>query len=198
MHRLVPGSQHKTAGNDLKCARKKQLVSQTGIACSDAGGSAESGPLPPAVSPIELALIGSVDDPRACASDSYAKPLDTVFDVVVGKRVAFGTHAYRKLGFANTQTMEILDRGPATAAINQQLAKDLDRSPEAAAAFIDARRKASLPLARNRRSPESPMVSRMCRWTPAKALSIANEWNVFTSRLACNPSGTAPIRVRRY
>jgi hypothetical protein len=93
-------------------------------------------------SPVTLSLVDGSDDPRACARDSYAKALDDALSVVADKRITFGKHAYRVLSFAGSQTMQILDGGHVASGINGRLLSELDRSPEAAAAYIATRRSA--------------------------------------------------------
>lgn len=91
---------------------------------------------------VALQLVGDAGDPRACASADYVKSLDAAIAVIQGKRIVFGTHAYRTLDLGNSQALQILDGGSAADAVNRALARDLDRSPAAVAAFVDARHQA--------------------------------------------------------
>lgn len=89
--------------------------------------------------PIKLGIVDGSDDSRACARDSYNSPLEDAPQIATGNVIHFSPgRSYRKLHFADQETIELFGPDAATSRINSFL--QFDQSTERVRSYFQQRR----------------------------------------------------------
>jgi hypothetical protein len=94
--------------------------------------------------PIQLTRIPGTEDHRACGSDAYNAPLETLsMKVEAGPVQSLAQKRYRKISIAGVQLVELIDNAPGIASINRQLRGAL-HGDAASANFLRSRLRDSI------------------------------------------------------